>query len=107
MAVATNFCEKCNILTDNACCPVCGNKKLREADGEDFCYFKSISAFAFEMLAFTLQENKIEVIGVPYYLGGVTHSTAGRAEGRKVYVRYKDIDKAKEIYEIVLGSEEE
>ncbi|MGN0804681.1 MAG: hypothetical protein ACI4MS_04790 [Candidatus Coproplasma sp.] len=106
MASNMNFCEKCNILTDDARCPVCGNKKLRDADGEDFCYFKSLSSFDFEMLAFTLQENKIEVVGVPYYLGGVTHSTAGRAEGRKVYVRYKDIEKAKEIYESILGSEE-
>lgn len=106
MASNTNFCEKCNMLTGGTQCPVCGNKKLRDADGDDFCYFASLSVFDFEMLAFPLQENKIEVVGVPFYIGGVTRSNAGRAEGRKVYVRYKDLEKAKEIYKTVLGAEE-
>ncbi|MGN0812881.1 MAG: hypothetical protein ACI4MQ_05205 [Candidatus Coproplasma sp.] len=101
------FCEKCNYLTADARCPACGNKKLRDVDDEDFCYFVSLSSFNFEMFAYTLQENDIEVVGVPFYVGGVTHSSAGRAEGRRVYIRYKDLSAAKEIYGMVFGSEED
>ena len=55
------------------------------------------------MLESTLNENNIEVVGVPYYSRGVTYATAGRADGRKVYVRYKNMEQAKEIYEAIFG----
>lgn len=97
------FCEKCNILTTENRCPLCGNKKLRDVDGEDFCFFTNVDEFYFEMLESTLNENDIEVVGVPFYSLGVSYATVGRADKRKVYVRYKDIEKTKEICEVIFG----
>lgn len=92
------FCENCNIVTEEKICPCCGRKKLREVTGEDFCYFTKMNVFDFEMLEYTLKENGIEVVGVPFNTYGATYSTAGRADGRRVYVRYKDMEKAKDIF---------
>ena len=98
------FCEKCNFITTENRCPLCNNKKLRTVDDADFCFFANLDEFYFNMLESTLNEKAIDVIGVPYYPRGVTYATAGRAQGRKVYIRYKDIERVKEIYETLFGS---
>lgn len=84
-------------------CPICGNKKLRGVLNEDFCYLANLTVFDFGILEYALKDNGIEVVCVPYYPYKVTYATAGRAEYRKVYVRYKNLNKAKEIYETVLS----
>lgn len=93
------FCERCHLPTDEKKCPNCNNKKLREIDDNDFCFFVNLSAPYFEMFAETLKNNGIEAVGVPYYpQNAVVFSNAGRAEGRRVYIKYKDVDFAREIY---------
>ena len=37
-----------------------------------------------------LKSKNIDVVGMPYYTHAVSLSSAGRAQGRRVYVRYKD-----------------
>lgn len=97
------FCEKCNYATAETVCALCGNKKLRAVEDEDFCYFASMSDIDFEMFEFTLKENGIDAVWVPFYPFGVTHASAGRADGRKVYIRYKDMENAKEIFNTIFG----
>ena len=97
------YCEKCNFATDENRCPLCGNKGLRAVNDKDFCFFTIVDEFHFNMLESTLKENKVEIIGVPCYSRGVTYATAGRADRRKVYVHYKDMERAKEIYEDIFG----
>lgn len=93
------FCEKCNLLTDGKRCPSCRNKKLRDVHDDDFYYFTDLHSMCFEMFEEALKNNNIDVVGVPYYPGNaVVFSNAGRADGRKVYVRYKNLDTAAEIY---------
>lgn len=100
------FCDKCNFLAAENRCPSCGNRKLREVNDEDFCFFVNLSAYNFEMLEFTLKENAIDVIGVPFYTGGVSLANAGKAPARKVFIRYKDLEQAKEIYNTIFGLKE-
>lgn len=97
------FCEKCNFLTEENRCPLCGNKKLRAVNDEDFCFFVNIDEFNYSMLESALNENNIEVVGVPYYSRGVTYATAGRADRRKVYIRYKNMEQVIEVYETIFG----
>ncbi len=96
------FCEKCNLLTLDSCSPSCRNKKLRDVRPGDFCFFVNLSAPNFEMLSFSLQENKIEVVGIPFYESGlISHANAGRAGARKVFIRYRDFEKAREIFNTI------
>lgn len=93
------FCEKCNLLTNDKRCPNCRTKKLRDVRDDDFCYFADLHSMYFEMFEEALKNNNVDVVGVPYYPGNaVVFSNAGRADGRKVYVRYKNLDVATEIY---------
>ena len=100
------FCEKCNFATSENSCPLCGKKKLRDVKDEDFCFYSKMSVYDFEMFGFTLKENGIEAVGVPYYPYGVSRANAGRAGARKVYVRYGDWEKAGEIFETIFGASE-
>ena len=97
------YCEKCNFATEETRCPLCGNKKLRDIQDDDYCFFVNISDFSYTMLEGALQEHNIDVVGVPCYSHEVKYATAGRADSRQVYIRYKDIDKAIEIYETLFG----
>lgn len=78
-------------------------QKIERRINEDFCYLANLTVFDFGILEYALKDNGIEVVCVPSYPYGVTYATAGRAEYRKVYVRYKNLNKAKEIYVTVLS----
>lgn len=86
------FCEKCNFITTENRCSMCGNKKVRTVCDTDFCFFVNLDEFYFNMLESALSEKAIEIVGVPFYPHGVTYANAGRAQGRKVYIRYKDVE---------------
>lgn len=92
------FCEECNITTKDNRCPLCRRKKLREVRSEDYCFFVNLGEFYFKMFEDTLKRNNIDVIAVPYYPRGVSYASAGRASGRKVFIRHKDTENALEIY---------
>ena len=102
-----NFCENCNLLVDGERCPKCGNKKVREVQGEDYCFFVDVDAFSCTMLEETLKNNGIDVVCVPFYDRGTTFATAGRANGRHVFVRHKDFENVREIYEELFSSSED
>lgn len=78
-------------------------QKIERRINEDFCYLANLTVFDFGIAEYALKDNGIEVVGVPSYRYGVTYATAGRAEYRNVYVRYKNLNKAKEIYLTVLS----
>ena len=101
-----NFCENCNFLVEGGFCPKCGNKKVREVKSEDFCFFTDIDAFYCTMLEEAIKNNGIDVVCVPFYDRGTTLATAGRANGRHVFVRYKDIENVREIYDELFSSED-
>ena len=101
-----NFCENCNFLVEGEVCPKCGNENIREVKAEDFCFFMDIDDFYCTMLEEALKANGIEAVCVPYYTGGVTYGSAGRAGGRHVFVRHKDFESAGEIYDELFSSED-
>lgn len=94
------FCDNCNLLSDGDACDNCGNKNLREPESSDFCFFTEIDEFYGAMLEGALASNNIEAVFMPFYTNNfVTRGTAGRAGGRRVYVRFKDLSDAREIYD--------
>ncbi len=97
------YCEKCQLLTQNKFCPKCKNKKLREVKDDDFCFFVSMDALSFEMFESSLQSINIDVVGLPFYTHAVTMSSAGRAQGRAVFIRFKDLQVARQTYQMLFG----
>ena len=93
-----NYCEKCNCRVESSYCQVCGTKKVRPINDDDFCYFVTINAMWCEMFEDALTDNQIDCVCVPHYTHNVTPFNAGRADSRRVYIRYANISKATEIY---------
>lgn len=98
-----NYCEKCNCQVEGQYCKVCGTNNVRPIDDNDFCYFVTINAMWCEMFEDALKHNEIDAVCVPHYTYNVTPFNAGRADSRRVYLRYGNLDKAKEIYAELFG----
>ena len=96
------FCEKCNLLSEKNKCDNCGNENLREANGDDFCFFGLLCKGDLYILKSNLQEKNIEVAVIPY--GGFDIIMPDRTSAYfKVYIKYKDLSQANEIKDILFG----
>ncbi len=102
-----NFCEKCNRLERGNVCGLCGNKKLRKVTDEDMCYFITISQMSAGILEEAFRNRKIRAVFQPCYRNAPHTGTAGRADSRRVFVRYADWDAAYAVYRDLFLREEE
>lgn len=91
------FCENCNVLCGDESCPQCGRRKLRSPSEMDYCLFTEVSSMFGEMFGGILDDEGIEHVDIPSGRG-VWTVFAIKLENLKMFVRYKDIDKAKELY---------
>ena len=90
------YCEKCNSLSNLDYCPVCGNKKVREADSDDFCFLTECEQMRGEMLKDALQEEGINCVLMPW--GNGVRSKLGLClERYKVYVPFKYYESSVEL----------
>lgn len=65
-------------------------------------FFTNLNAFNFELFNEALKNNGIEVAYISYYpQNTISFSNAGRASGRKIYIKYKDLQTAHEIYDAI------
>ena len=93
------FCENCNAAMPTERCGVCGKKKLREVQGDDFCYFVTLKADR----AHTLEETlKLENIPVAMLGAGLDLRTRTSANFR-LYVPYKYFTRAEEVRRTIFG----
>lgn len=93
-----NYCCNCNELINGYKCNTCGNKKLREVKGEDFCHFATLNNLQAGMFLPILEDNNIEVATMPQYIFPATFFSAGKSQSKKLYVKYKNIERATELY---------
>ena len=95
-----NFCENCNHLTEDTRCTICGKKKLRAVQDNDFCYFTTLPVNDAAIFEATLKEAEIPVasLDVPG-LGRV------RLSGQfKIFLPFGYFGQAKEIYQNIFGT---
>ena len=91
-----NYCEKCNSLSNFEYCSVCGNKKVREANSDDFCFLTECEQMYGEMLKDILQEEGISCALMPWG-NGVRTQLGLRLDRYKVYVPYRDYERSVEL----------
>lgn len=91
-----NFCQRCNIACDDAQCPKCGNKKLRAVSDEDFCLVAQVERTFGDDLKYNLECEDIECVLMPYGTG-FRSRVALPLEGYLLYVRYKNLEYARQI----------
>lgn len=91
-----NFCERCNIACDDEICPKCGRKKLRTVREDDFCLVAKVKRAFGDNLKYNLESENIECVLMPYGTGFGAR-VALPLEDYLLYVRYKDLDYARQI----------
>lgn len=96
------FCEKCNRLTESDRCDICGKKKLRKPEEDDFCFFVSLHSGQ----AHYFEEN-LKLENIPVALIGYGTPTSVRTSGYfKIYLHYGSFERAAEIYNTIFGLED-
>ncbi len=91
-----NFCEGCNIASNDERCPKCGRKKLRAVTDDDFCLVAKVDRYYGDGLKDYLKNENIECILMPYGTG-VRTNFALPLESYLLYVRYKNLDYVRQI----------
>lgn len=91
-----NFCEYCNIACKDERCPVCGQKKLRAVNNDDFCLAAKVDRGFGEDLKEYLERENIECILMPHGTG-VRSYAALPLESYLLYVRYRYLDYVRQI----------
>ena len=93
------YCEKCRMIMKENCCSVCGKKKLREVQDDDFCFFVALDADKTRFF-----EENLESHGIPSASLGAGLDLRTRGSSTyKIYVPYAFFDKAKELYKLLFG----
>jgi len=99
------YCGKCMLITDNKKCPLCGNKKLGNADLKDPVYLITKEMIWSDMICDALDEHNI-----PY----LKHGNLGTAlsvmfgvsvEYYKFYVPYGEYETALELMKHIFPSD--
>ncbi|MEG2677215.1 MAG: hypothetical protein RR933_03770 [Oscillospiraceae bacterium] len=92
-----NYCEKCSVAADGDRCPNCGTKKVRIIESEDPVFLIETSVIWSGMV-----EDMLKTEGVSYekqsLIGaGIATFIGSLADVLMFYVRYCDLERAKEI----------
>ena len=93
-----NYCSNCNELINAKKCAKCGNKNLREVQPEDYCYFATLTNMQVNLFVPRLEEKNVTVVTMPELKYRVTCATAGKSPCQKLFVKFKDIDTAVNLY---------
>lgn len=91
-----NYCEKCHNLCEENGCDLCGNKKLRPVEPEDFCFLAETEQTHGEMLCDIFKQDGIKYALIPTG-NGVRSNFGLELENYEIYVQYKNLDAASEI----------
>lgn len=90
------YCNKCRLLTDEALCPACGGKKLREALPEDPVFLVAQRYILAGSIIGILESE-----GIPYLQKGVngaymTTLLGSHTEVYEIYVPFAALERAKQ-----------
>ncbi len=99
-----NYCDNCHLLTIDTRCPKCRNKKLREPTNEDFCDFAFLGTMRSRMLEEALKKQKIENVSMPIRSNLNSVYPVSEPDYARIFVRFKDLKKAHEIYNAIFAN---
>ncbi len=100
------YCKQCGILYPVCVCDKCGVYGLPRAKNDDFCFFVTLDDIEAEMFGGALKNRNIPFVALPIY-GRVMQMSAGMKEKYKIYVEFRNIEQAEEIYQNMFCNEEE
>jgi hypothetical protein len=94
------YCERCRIaFSGGGRCPVCGSKKLRLPQKEDFCFLTETDPMFGGMLKDVLEKNGIPVLSSSTLGAGMALRIGSILEHIRYYVPYGRLPEANELVE--------
>ena len=101
------YCRKCQVaFSGSEHCPVCGNKCIQSPLPEDICFLTDADPISAGMLKAALDQQSIPSLSNSSIGAGLAMRAGAMFERVRLYVRYDDLYKAKEIAEILLSADE-
>lgn len=100
------YCENCYFVFDQERCPLCGNKKVRQVQEDDFCFLTEKSISHCEMLMKLLKKDNIYYSTMPYGRG-IESYFGLPLENCRLYVPFSSLEKANKIMQQAEDSESE
>ena len=91
------YCKRCNVANYENVCECCGKKNLPEVEPCDPCFIVELSNYLSRIYEEALENKGIKSFLVPSGFDLVTRANSDM----KIYVPYKDIDEALDIYEAI------
>ena len=91
-----NFCENCYFVSEQSRCPLCGSKRIRQVQDDDFCLLTENYTAMCEVLQDIFEDNDIPCSVMPYGSGIESHHAMPSSFSR-LYVQYKWFEAAKTI----------
>jgi len=102
------YCANCQFAFGDAMrCPVCGSKKIREPLPNDICFLTEAAPIPAGMLKDILEQNGIPSLSNSTIGAGMAMRAGALFERIRLFVRYDDLQKSKEIAAEFLRSAEE
>ena len=100
------YCANCQIAFGDAeRCPVCGSRKLREAEPDDPCFLTEEAPIPGGMLQEVLEDHGITAMGKSTIGAGMAMRAGAMFERTRVFVRYDQLEEAGEIAKQLLHSD--
>ena len=102
------YCESCGCLyEEGGKCPLCRRDRGRAPQPEDACFLAEKGQIESDMLEDLLRQNGILCMKKSTSGAGMAMFTGLMLESFRLYVAYRDFEKAQEIAESLLGQEGE
>ena len=101
-----NFCENCNVVTQDKYCPLCGGKKLRPVKSDDFCLITEAATSYSQTLMAAFDEEEIPYSALPYG-SGVEAQFGIPLKNYRLFVPYSHYEEAIRIVRDIVNAETE
>lgn len=101
------YCEKCKRLITDCVCPVCGNKKIREAADQDICFLVEKDQIWSGMLEDVLKQNNIPVFVQSNIGAGMAIKAGSMFERIRFYVPFVHWEAANALVDELFSADED
>lgn len=101
------YCEKCKRLINDSVCPVCGNKKIREATEQDICFLVEKDQIWSGMLEDVLKQNNIPVFVQSNIGAGMAIKAGSMFERIRFYVPFAHWEAANALVDELFSADED
>lgn len=101
------YCEKCRALCEESACPVCGNRKLRQPEGDDPVLLTEEGYIRANMLEPLLEQAEIPYTKLGELGSGIAAMIGYTIDNYRFYVPYAALEPARDVLKVLEGDDEE